>query len=214
MIILAQMPQGWFVQYSVAPSMFVPCLAAWMMAFCSACRPRQISCRSPEGMPICSLRHPRSRQCSMPDGVPLWPVARMFLSLTRTAPTWRRRHVARLFTRCAISMKYSSQLGLVIVLSTRRNHGSFAHTGLRRTDENQDLASKASGSLPCVRLSRTRVHPWLSLHFRLFHREHRVLGAEGLRPPLDGGELFRRASVRERLADQIADHLHLRFAHA
>ena len=37
MIILQHMLHGWWVQYSVAPSMDTPSLAACTMAFCSAC---------------------------------------------------------------------------------------------------------------------------------------------------------------------------------
>ena len=61
--------------------------AAEMMAFISACEPRQISCRSPEGMPSLVRRHPVSKQCGVPLGAPLYPVLMICPSLTITAPT-------------------------------------------------------------------------------------------------------------------------------
>jgi hypothetical protein len=45
-------------------------------------------------------------------------VAKIFLSLTRRAPTCLRRHVERLATSWVISIKYSSQLGLECSLPT------------------------------------------------------------------------------------------------
>src|SRR5215469_18370399 len=47
----------------------------------------------------------------MPMGAPLYPVARMRLSLTITAPTERREQVARVATARVIAMKYSSHEG-------------------------------------------------------------------------------------------------------
>ena len=44
----------------------------------------------------------------------MYPVARILLSFTRTAPTFLLRQVERLETMVAISMKYRSQDGLDI----------------------------------------------------------------------------------------------------
>src|SRR4028118_1876822 len=46
-----------------------------------------------------------------PEGAPLWPVVRMRLSRTITAPTASRGHVERVATSCEILMKYSSHEG-------------------------------------------------------------------------------------------------------
>ena len=46
-----------------------------------------------------------SRQWAMPEGAPLYPVDRIRLSLTITAPTDLREQVERLDTSSAISMK-------------------------------------------------------------------------------------------------------------
>src|ERR671916_3462095 len=78
-----------------------------MMAFCSAWSVRwQLS--RPSTMRI---RHPTSSQWGIPEGEPLYPVVRMRLSRTITAPTASRGHVERVATSCEIRMKYSSHDG-------------------------------------------------------------------------------------------------------
>src|SRR5829696_7160005 len=78
-----------------------------MIAFCSACSVRwQLSRPS-----TIRMRHPTSSQWGIPEGLPLYPVVRMRLSRTITAPTARRGHVERVATSCAMRMKYSSQEG-------------------------------------------------------------------------------------------------------
>src|SRR3989338_2384136 len=66
-----------------------------MIAFCSACRPRQSSCLSPDGTFNFSRRHPVISQCVMPVGVPLYPVVRILLFFTIKAPTARLRQAER-----------------------------------------------------------------------------------------------------------------------
>src|SRR5215212_9567331 len=82
-----------------------------MMAFCSACRVRwQLSRPS-----TIRMRHPTSSQWGIPEGLPLYPVVRMRLSRTITAPTASRGHVERVATSCAMRMKYSSQEGRIFL---------------------------------------------------------------------------------------------------
>src|SRR5215210_2924208 len=77
------------------------------MAFCSAWSVRwQLSRPS-----TIRMRHPTSSQWGIPEGLPLYPVVRMRLSRTITAPTASRGHVERVATSCAMRMKYSSQEG-------------------------------------------------------------------------------------------------------
>src|SRR5918911_3691989 len=77
------------------------------MAFCSACSVRwQLSRPSTTRM-----RHPTSSQCGIPEGLPLYPVVRILLSRTTTAPTARRGQVERVATSWAMRMKYSSHEG-------------------------------------------------------------------------------------------------------
>src|ERR687894_503063 len=57
------------------------------------------------------MRHPTSSQCGIPEGLPLYPVVRILLSRTTTAPTARRGQVERVATSWAIRMKYSSHEG-------------------------------------------------------------------------------------------------------
>ena len=66
-----------------------------MIAFCSAWSPRHNSWRWPLGISNSSRRQPTSLQCGTSRGAPLYPVARRVFSLTRTAPTLRRRQVER-----------------------------------------------------------------------------------------------------------------------
>src|SRR5918997_471598 len=78
-----------------------------MIAFCSAWSVRwQLSRPS-----TIRIRHPTSSQCGSPEGLPLYPVVRMRLSRTITAPTASRGHVERVATSWAMRMKYSSQEG-------------------------------------------------------------------------------------------------------
>src|SRR5215217_1487899 len=78
-----------------------------MMAFCSACSVRwQLSRPS-----TIRMRQPTSSQWGIPEGLPLYPVVRIRLSRTITAPTARRGQVERVATSCAMRMKYSSQEG-------------------------------------------------------------------------------------------------------
>src|SRR3989338_7107220 len=85
-----------------------------MIAFCSACRPRQSSCLSPDGTFNFSRRHPVISQCVIPVGVPLYPVVRILLFFTIKAPTARLRQVERSEISFAIPMKYSSQSGRLL----------------------------------------------------------------------------------------------------
>src|SRR5215210_6571890 len=79
------------------------------MAFCSACSVRwQLSLPS-----TIRMRQPTSSQCGIPEGLPLYPVVRILLSRTTTAPTARRGQVERVATWWAIRMKYSSHEGRV-----------------------------------------------------------------------------------------------------
>src|SRR5512137_1129331 len=66
----------------------------------------------PEGTAESALRQPTSSQCFSPAGAPLYPVARILLSFTRTAPTLRLMHVDLLDTSRVMSIKYSAQEGL------------------------------------------------------------------------------------------------------
>src|SRR5512137_1897150 len=84
-------------------------------------------------------------QCSSREGAPLYPVAKIFLSLTRTAPTCMRRQVERLATRWVISMKYSSQLGRVIRLLRWKK--SFKNTPLNYRGQAY-WRMKTGGGLP------------------------------------------------------------------
>src|SRR3989442_7545140 len=84
-----------------------------MIAFCSACRHRQVSSAVPDGVPDAHRSHPPSPQFARPRGVSLYPVERTMRSLTTTAPTCRRTHVDRDAASSAMRMKYSSQFGLV-----------------------------------------------------------------------------------------------------
>src|SRR5215210_1532664 len=80
-----------------------------IMAFCSAWSVRwQLSRPS-----TIRMRHPTSSQWGIPEGLPLYPVVRIRLSRTITAPTASRGHVERVATSCAMRMKYSSQDGRV-----------------------------------------------------------------------------------------------------
>src|SRR5215210_1136056 len=80
-----------------------------IMAFCSAWSVRwQLSRPS-----TIRMRHPTSSQWGIPEGLPLYPVVRMRLSRTMTAPTASRGHVERVATSCAMRMKYSSHDGRV-----------------------------------------------------------------------------------------------------
>jgi hypothetical protein len=94
--------------YIVAPLLETPLRAHCIRQFCSACKPRHNSCRSPEGTLLNSRM--QKGQCGKPAGAPLYPVARIRRSRTRTAPTFRLRQVERSATSAAISVKYSSQL--------------------------------------------------------------------------------------------------------
>src|ERR671932_46477 len=77
------------------------------MAFCSACSVRwQLSRPS-----TIRMRHPISSQWGIPEGLPLYPVVRILLSRTTTAPTARRGQVERVATSWAMRMKYSSHEG-------------------------------------------------------------------------------------------------------
>src|SRR5919202_5555633 len=79
------------------------------MAFCSACSVRwQLSRPS-----TIRIRHPTSSQWGIPEGLPLYPVVRIRLSRTISAPTASRGHVERVATSWAIRMKYSSQEGRI-----------------------------------------------------------------------------------------------------
>ena len=55
----------------------------------------------------------------------MYPVERTLLSFTMTAPTFLLRHVDLVDTRRAISMKYSSVLGLSIV--TEKDSSYFTY---------------------------------------------------------------------------------------
>src|ERR687894_1471984 len=57
------------------------------------------------------MRHPTSSQCGIPEGLPLYPVVRILLSRTTTAPTARRGQVERVATSWAMRIKYSSHEG-------------------------------------------------------------------------------------------------------
>src|SRR5580692_1083324 len=83
-----------------ASSMRTPLRAACTMAFASAWTVRT-QCPS-------SIRCPSSSQCGRPRIEPLYPVARMILSRTTTAPTNLRSQVERVATSRAMFMKYSS----------------------------------------------------------------------------------------------------------
>src|SRR6266513_4730406 len=95
----------------VAPAMLTPWYAAWMIAFCSAWRHRQVSSADPGAAPDRQRSQPPSPQLGSPRGVSLYPVLSTIRSLTITAPTWRRRQVDRVAARRARFMKYSSHEG-------------------------------------------------------------------------------------------------------
>src|SRR5205807_1139196 len=118
-----------------APAMLTPWYAAWMIAFCSAWRHRQVSSANPDAAPDRQRSQPPSPQLGSPRGVSLYPVLRTIRSLTMTAPTWRRRQVDRVAARRARFMKYSSHGGR----ATRAGAGARA-TGPGRPDIGRQLA--------------------------------------------------------------------------
>ena len=126
----------------------IPWSPACMTAFCSACMARQTSCFSPDTIPLSSLKQPSSRQSLTPEGAPLYPVVRMRLSLTMTAPTWCRLHVERSATRKAILAKYSSQGSLCC-------EGSLCC----------DCCDRTLTASPPSYLFEFEFVPWESLHF-------------------------------------------------
>src|SRR6184192_940867 len=99
-----------------ASRMVAPFFAAWAMALISAWIVRkQFSSVSPAGVRDAYTRQPTSRQCGIPAGAPLYPVARMFLSRTNTAPTLARLQVERSATWRVMSMKYWSHDGRSLI---------------------------------------------------------------------------------------------------
>src|SRR5207244_9919446 len=115
-----------------ASRMVAPFFAAWAMALISAWIVRkQFSSVSPAGVRDAYTRQPTSVQCGRPAGAPLYPVARMFLSRTMTAPTLARVQVERSATCRVIVMKYWCQLGRSLM-------GSSRHDTNRLRDEGED----------------------------------------------------------------------------
>src|SRR3989338_5749730 len=86
-----------------------PRLAAWTTAFISAWTVRT--------QWLSTTRHPTSSQCSSPGIEPLYPVETTLLSMTSTQPQCIRGHVARSEASMASFRKYSSQSGLLLILS-------------------------------------------------------------------------------------------------
>src|SRR5881296_4151181 len=107
-ISLKQFQQGLAVVYSSALSIITPFFAACRMAFASAW---MVATQWPP-----SRSWPTSSQWGMPRIDPLYPVDRIVLSRTITAPTCLRSQVERLATWRAMFMKYVCQ-------STRRSTG-------------------------------------------------------------------------------------------
>src|SRR5512147_2839812 len=93
----------------------------------------------------------------------------MFLSFTSTAPTWRRRQVARFLTRCAISMKYSSHegrscLGIDLV---HGKHGVLGAELLRALLDGRE----PGGIMPVSKSLADKIADYL--HLRLLHAARR-----------------------------------------
>src|SRR5579863_7796145 len=88
----------------------------------------------------------RWSQCRRPAGAPLYPVAKMRLSLTMTAPTDLRLQVEREATARAMLTKYSSQLGrnadggsrIIVIPYPRSRHpelrSKIVHAAAQRVD--------------------------------------------------------------------------------
>src|SRR5437870_12262925 len=105
-----------------ASRMVAPFFAAWAMALISAWIVRkQFSSVSPAGVRDAYTRQPTSVQCGRPAGAPLYPVARMFLSRTMTAPTLARVQVERSATCRVMVMKYWCQLGRSLIARVSRD---------------------------------------------------------------------------------------------
>src|SRR4030042_2564373 len=122
-----------------------------MIAVCAAWTPRHSSCRSPEARLSFSRKHPVSIQCRIPDGAPLYPVERIRLSLTMIDPTERLKHVERLDTSVAISMKYVSQDGRFCV--SVMGFGSLRLFRIKRESQ-----AKISYGFPDF-----NYHPWATM---------------------------------------------------
>ncbi len=99
----------------VAPRTDTPCLAAWAMAFVSACVVR-MQCWLSVPSVLCTLciKCPASSQCDSPTGAPTYPVDIIRLSFTTTHPLFPLSQVALFPTSCARCIKYSSQPGLFL----------------------------------------------------------------------------------------------------
>src|SRR5262245_50639842 len=78
-------------------------------------------------------------QWGIPAGAPLYPVARMFLSRTITAPTFARVHVERSATSRVMVRKYWCQLGRSLISTSyagSRQHAQWF--GDERQDEDDE----------------------------------------------------------------------------
>src|ERR1700741_5320531 len=94
----AQAIQGDSVTYKVEPSIEILLLAAYKIAFCSACKAK-------EQLPLLSRGQPSaghtSSQLWVPAGGPLYPGEMMRVSLVNTAPTFA-------FTQCERGARFSA----------------------------------------------------------------------------------------------------------
>jgi hypothetical protein len=88
-----------------------PFLAAWRMALASACT---VATQCPS-----SIMQPTSSQCGRPGSEPLYPVDRIVLSRTITAPTCFRGQVERVAAWWAMFMKYVCQSTRAVIVYDR-----------------------------------------------------------------------------------------------
>src|SRR5512132_151238 len=137
------------------PSIATPFFAAWMMAFASAWT---VATQWPS-----SIMWPTSLQCGSPRIDPLYPVERIVLSRTSTAPPCLRSQVARVATTRAMFMKYSSQLTRSSIGPPGAGHRTVGGRRPRQgelTWRDEEDRSRARA----VRRRRLRrcpvVHPW------------------------------------------------------
>src|SRR5512142_1669349 len=135
----------------LAPSMATPFFAAWMIAFASAWT---VATQWPS-----SIMWPTSLQCGRPRIDPLYPVERIVLSRTSTAPTCLRSQVARVATTRAMFMKYSSQLTRSSIVPPGAGHRTVGSRRPRRGElscRDEEDRSRAR-AVSCRRLGRCPV---------------------------------------------------------
>src|SRR5213080_1008022 len=192
-----------------ASRMVAPFFAAWAMALISAWIVRkQFSSVSPAGVRDAYTRQPTSVQCGRPAGAPLYPVARMFLSRTMTAPTLARVQVERSATCRVMVMKYWCQLGrsLISILRSRSWAPRSRHDADRLRDEGEDKDGEGCPSREhAPRAERPRIV--LARRMTQRHHERRDRGPEEPARPASKTEPEERAEEeRGQQARPAAEH--------